>query len=478
MLTVETLAARQFEHDAVDTPRRPVSAIDGHLPPLAPGTWFFNGPAGFHAAGLDYRHWLDGDGMVRAVTFATSGVSYASRFVRTRKYLAEHAAGRRLFRTFGTAFQGDRLNERGTGLEGAANINVVRHAGRLLALGEQGEPWAIDTDTLDTRGPFTADGTITPVTPFSAHPKIDAATSELFNFGISFSTDRPQLHLFRWNARGELLYRTRARLHCASSVHDFALGPTVAAFYISPYTLDVGALRAGACVLDALEWRPEHDSRLLVMSRDTGRELASIRIGHQYCLHTIGCREAGHRLMVDVIEMPAPIYTAYAVPQLFEPPLDARPVRLVIDVSAGRLLAREEMICDNAPEFPARDPNERPGGEHAFWALGISDARQRGAKFFDEVLRFDWNAGGVVDGSRAPAGCVFGGEPIIVTDRMDERRRWLCCELFDAVKRKSGAAIFDADALASGPVARLWWPLARALPTGFHGTYIVRDRAA
>src|SRR5262245_43653151 len=119
MLTIEASAARQFEYNAVDTPRQPVLAIEGELPPLTPGTWFFNGPARFHSVSLDYRHWLDGDGMVRAVTFGDR-VTYASRFVRTRKYLAEEAAGRRVFRTFGTAFPGDCLGERGTALEGAA----------------------------------------------------------------------------------------------------------------------------------------------------------------------------------------------------------------------------------------------------------------------------------------------------------------------------------------------------------------------
>jgi len=43
-----------------------VEAITGEIPDFVQGTYYLNGPARFGRAGLQYRHWLDGDGMVCA----------------------------------------------------------------------------------------------------------------------------------------------------------------------------------------------------------------------------------------------------------------------------------------------------------------------------------------------------------------------------------------------------------------------------
>src|ERR1041384_5418539 len=46
-----------------------IEAIAGEIPAFVRGTYYLNGPARFARAGLQYRHWLDGDGMVCALRF-------------------------------------------------------------------------------------------------------------------------------------------------------------------------------------------------------------------------------------------------------------------------------------------------------------------------------------------------------------------------------------------------------------------------
>src|SRR5437016_11280554 len=97
-----------FLFDAVEATYH-VTNISGRIPEWLRGSYYINGPARFERSGWRYRHWLDGDGMVCALDFAADGVQFTNRFVRTRKLCDEEATGAPVYRTFGTAFPGDRL---------------------------------------------------------------------------------------------------------------------------------------------------------------------------------------------------------------------------------------------------------------------------------------------------------------------------------------------------------------------------------
>jgi all-trans-8'-apo-beta-carotenal 15,15'-oxygenase len=467
MLTLDAATTRLFEQDGGDVEAHAVEQFDGEWPSLQCGTWYLNGPGRFRCRDLTYGHWLDGDGLIRAITFDGRGVTVASRFVRTRKFTAEHACGRPLFRTFGTGFRGDLLNERGSGLESPANVSVFRCGAHLLAFGEQGLPWRLDPSTLDTLGPFTADGALTTVTPFSAHAK-PMADGSWFNFGVGFSAARPLLHLFRFDGDGRQRLRARVPLHCSATIHDFALGPSVAAFYVSPYVLDVDALRRGAHVLASLRWRPALGSRMLIVRLESGERIASVDLGARACLHTINCYEDGDSVVVDVIELAEPIYANYHVPALFEAPIHARFVRFTIDIAAGRVASRVELPHDGGADFPVIAARDAQRDYEHCWSLGLSAPAERGPKFFDRLVRVSWRERGCVDAYQAPDGTFLGGEPLLA-DAADGRRM-VVCQLFDSAARRGGLAVFDAFALARGPLARAWLP--SATPMAFHGCFV------
>ena len=94
---------RCFLFDAVED-SYPVTGITGTIPQALRGTYYVNGPARFRRGDLCYKHWLDGDGMVCSVRFGADGAHFTNRFVQTRKLQEEDAAGRFLYRGFGTAF--------------------------------------------------------------------------------------------------------------------------------------------------------------------------------------------------------------------------------------------------------------------------------------------------------------------------------------------------------------------------------------
>lgn len=439
------------------------------LSPLE-GTCYWNGPGRFVRGDLRYRNWLDGDGLVCALRLGDGRARFTSRFVRSAKLREEDSAGRALFRTFGTAFAGDRL-KRGIGLESPVNVSVYQCGSRLLAFGEQGLPWQLDPGTLDTRGQCTFGGQLNDITPFSAHPKLDPVTGEMFNFGVMFSAARPALNVFRFDPHGTLRYRRRLPLPFASSIHDFALSGSYAVFQISPYILDMSALmRDGAALIDALSWQPDRGSQLFVVSRETGELVASIPTGRGYCLHLVNAFERDGALVVDLVEYERPLYDQYQViPDLFTDVSMAVPVRLTLEVSGQQILDRRTLAYHSAPDFPAHEfeLTGRPYDE--FWMLGISAAGRSGRKFFDELVHASWDRDRI-EVYRMPAGRYLGGEPLVVPDPAEPGRRVIVCQQHDAEALETSLVFFDGRRVSDGPVATL--PLGAAIPASFHSSYV------
>ncbi len=448
-----------------------IEAIEGEVPEFVSGVYYLAGPGRFRRGDFSYRHWLDGDGMVCRLAFDGDRVHFANRFVRSDKWTLEEEAGKALFRGFGSKFPGDRLM-RGIALESPVNVSAYRFDGKLLVFGEQGLPWALDPVSLETLGKYTFHKAINDISPFSAHPKIDRRSGELFNFGVSFSSARPSFTLYRFSPDGELLTRRRAPLAHPCSVHDFGLSPNYACVYISPYLLDISRLsKEGATLMESLSWRPELGSRLMILDRDTGEPLANLEIGDRYCLHFINVWERGDLLCVDVLEMDEPVYGEYqGVPDLFESAPRGRPVRYTVDAAAWRVVETRALDYDLTPDFAAIDPRKHQQPYRDFWMLGISAAGQPGRKFFDQLVHCRWDRHTTEDVYQAPERGYLCGEPIFLPAPHSERGA-VICQMFDADLETSYFLLFDSERVSAGPLARL--RLEEPIPLLFHASHHV-----
>jgi len=462
------LVERAFTLDITEQAQAP-ARITGALPPYVRGTCLLNGPARFVKGALRYRHWLDGDGMVAALTLGADGARITNRFVRSAKFVREQAEGRAVYRTFGTAFPGDEL-KRGVGLESPVNVSVYPFRGVLLAFGEQGLPWELDPVTLETRGLYTFGGQLNEITPFSAHAKIDHHTGELFNFGVSFSATKPELNVFRFSADGALVYRRRLPLPYPASIHDFAISERYVVFHVGPLVLQMEALLKGATLMESLAWKPELGSRIIVADRETGAHAATLDAGRGYCLHLVNAFDQAGRLVVDVVEYEKPVYPEYQViPDLFTDTFQGHPVRFVVDPAAGAIVERRDLAYAASPDFPAHDPAATGRPYDAFWMLGISHSGSPGRKFFDHIVRIDWSTG-QAETCMAPAGCYFGGEPCFIPDpAAPEARGVVLCQQLDPATLSSSFIAFDAFALGKGPIATIALPT--PIPPLFHSTF-------
>ena len=228
----------------------------GELPDDLRGVLYRNGPGRFGNHGQTYGHLMDGDGMV--VRFAIGGlgsdgrpcIRYRNSYVRTTEFVYEQRAGRLLYRNFGTQRSGGFFgNLFRTHLKNVANTNVIYHHGRLFALWEGGLPHLLDPVTLDTlerydffgalknRGPLL-ERVLLPELPFSAHPKEDPQTGDLYNFGVYFGP-HPKVLLYAVRQGVALTVTREIPLPAPLLSHDFLLTPHWQILFLFPVSLRI-----------------------------------------------------------------------------------------------------------------------------------------------------------------------------------------------------------------------------------------------
>jgi all-trans-8'-apo-beta-carotenal 15,15'-oxygenase len=446
-----------------------LECVAGEIPAYVRGNYYLNGPARFGIGNLRYRHWLDGDGMISRLRFGSDGIHFKNRYIQSTKFVSEQKAGRALYRTFGTSFQDSRLNRVNNGLESPVNVSVYPFGDRLLAFGEQGLPWELDPDALETIGQFTFNGRLNDASPMAAHPKFDPETGEMFDFGIFFSAQTPRLYLYCFGHEG-LRYRKAFSLPYSCSVHDFSLSKHYAIFYLSPYLLDLKSfIQNRLTVMDSLHWQPELGSRLVVLDRGNGKVVVTIPCGNRYCLHLINSFEQDGCIYVDLLEFDEPIYSQYRpLPNFFQTVSTGGPVRLIVDLRSRELAHRTEIRYPQAPDFPAIDTRLTMQDYEEFWMLGISATGENGRKFFDQLVHASWSKEHALDIYESPAQCYLGGEPVFVGEP-ESSNGLVMCQEFDAQKRKSSFLLFDSQNVRGGPIARIG--LDHMLYLGFHAAF-------
>ena len=165
-------------------PPTPLPVLEGKIPLGLRGTLYRIGPGRLSRGGIQVGHWFDGDGAILRVHFGDDGATGLYRYVQTKGYQHEVAAGKLLYGNYGMIAPGRFWNHFLRPLKNVANTAVIALPDKLLALWEGGKPHALDLETLETKGIDNL-GALEGGLTYSAHPKRDPQTGEIFNFGIT-----------------------------------------------------------------------------------------------------------------------------------------------------------------------------------------------------------------------------------------------------------------------------------------------------
>jgi len=473
MLRVIREYTRSVEQEFTDLPL----AVDGTLPPALDGVLFRNGPGRFERGGHRYAHPFDGDGHVLRLALGPGGVRYTNRFVRTREFVREERAGRMLYRSFGTNLPGGvPANLLRLAFKNAANTNVIWHGGRLLALWEAAAPYRLDPHTLATLGPEDFDGQLrnqgswlsrrlAPLLPFSAHPRIDSATGDLYSFGL-VSGRNPELLLYRVDRGGRMDPWQAHPLPRYTFVHDFAVTRRWICALLPQAEFGLGRAALGlTTAVGSLRLDTERPMQALLLPRAGDHPPAHIDCATGFVFHIAQAfdRDDG-ALVLDVIR-----YSRYPELDRFEALFEAadgtalpRLERLVIDPARGRSSITPWGGCGF--ELPTAAP--RPLGDAARVLYGIGAPEGRQAPYLSAIQRLDTETGALTS---RDFGLDLVGEPVPVADPAGDEG-WLLCLRHRAGRQRTELMVLRAADLATVATAAL----PHAVPVGFHGCWVPR----
>jgi all-trans-8'-apo-beta-carotenal 15,15'-oxygenase len=447
----------------------PLSIVEGSIPAGLKGSLYRNGPARLERGGQRVGHWFDGDGAILGIHFSERGASGVYRYVQTKGYQAEEAAGKLLFSGYGTLPPGPIWERFSKGSKNAANTSVIALPDKLLALWEGGQPHGLDLKTLETFG-LEDLGALTGGLPYSAHPKRDPQTGEIFNFGV-LPGQNAVLNLHRSEASGKIVQQGSFALEGVPMIHDFVLAGPYLVFLVSPIRMSpLPVLARLKSFSDALVWQPEKGTQILVFDRNTLSLVSRGETEPWYQWHFgNGYQEADGSLVIDFVR-----YEDFQTNQFLKEVASgvtqtaARGTlwQLRLDPKTGKVLQLQE-ACTRTAEFPLVNPRA-VGQPSRYTYLSI---RRPGTsisqELFDAIGRFDYQTGTLTEAklgdNRYPM------EPIYAPDAHNPNQGWILTVVFDSSSQSSEVWIFDSEHLDREPVCRMALPT--VIPMGFHGTW-------
>jgi carotenoid cleavage dioxygenase len=243
---------------------------------------------------------LSADGYVSMFRIRNGLADYRGRYVRTNRFERQHAARKQLYGYYRNPYTDDPevRNIANPGERTTANTTPVILAGRLYATKEDGLPYRIDPNTLQTLGQEDFGGQWQSQT-FTAHPKLDPQTGELIAFGYEASgLASRDVFLCTFDRMGSIRSPMRFEVPHATMLHDIAITkehvviPGGAAV-TSPERLREGKIHWG--------WESGHESFYGIIPRDgdTAR-IRWFRGPERSVVHTANAWTEGNRVYLDM----------------------------------------------------------------------------------------------------------------------------------------------------------------------------------
>ncbi|MFA6265940.1 MAG: carotenoid oxygenase family protein [Pseudolabrys sp.] len=445
-----------------------VSDIDGQIPPALRGTLFRNGSGRNDLNGQWFPHWFDGDGMISAIAFDDGGIRYLNRYVRTDNYVNETREGRVLHRGFGKTRPGGILANAFRMSGNVSNTSVVLQGDQLLSLWEGGAPYALNPKTLQTFGVEDFGGR---VRAFSAHPKVDPISGDLYNFGIDYGA-KTTLTPYRIARNGALTAYPAIPLPYPVMNHDFVLTENYLVFCLGPILVHPIKFILGLASFDGtLHWDGTRPTLILLVRRDGSAPPRWIETDAFFQFHFANGFERDGGLVVDLTRYPDYLAIGQALRTYQHSEWDADGMaslaRLRIDLASGKV-GVQTFGTGHSNEFPRINPARtgrpyrcayianNPAGDH----IGLQHC----------VTRIDMETGHVQ--SHDVGDGRYAGEPVFIPTGGGEDDGVVVTLVYDAAANRTDIVGLDARDLAARPLftARL----NHHVPYTLHGYFTPR----
>lgn len=461
--------SKAISQPATEFPLTPLPIIAGKIPETLRGTLYRNGPGRLQRNSVSVGHWFDGDGAILAVHFTDAGATGVYRYVQTTGYQEETKAGKFLYGNYGMIAPGPIWNQLQRSVKNSANTSVLALPDQLLALWEGDNPYSLDLKTLATKGLNNLGG-LPKGQPYSAHPKVDYQTGEIFNFGVSVGINGI-LHLYKSNFTGKIVKKTSFPLNGFPLIHDFVLAGKYLVFFVPAVRLNIWPILFGVnSYSNCLTWQPEKGTEILVFDRENlslvSRSITYPWFQWHFCNGYVDDRGA---VIIDFAK-----YADFKINEYLrqvatgETKITAKTSfhRIQINPQTGKVISTENLV-ERTCEFPSV-PAKNVGKFSRYSYMSIfREGTDKPGEILNSIGCFDHTKNHLTVANLGEN--VYPSEPIHVQNPDNYDQGWVLTVVYDGNTDSSEVWIFDGDRLDEEPICQLALP--SVIPHSFHGTW-------
>ncbi|MHC5934348.1 carotenoid oxygenase family protein [Nostoc sp.] len=455
---------------AKEFPSTQLPILSGKIPNGLRGRLYRNGPGRLERGGNRVGHWFDGDGAILGVHFTDAGVTGVYRYVQTAEYQAETKVDKFLYGVYGMHTPGPIWKRWGQKIKNAANTSVLALPDKLLALWEATNPYALDLETLETKG-LDDLGALDNGLPYSAHYKRDADTGEIFNFGVSMGSS-VELNLYKSDRTGKIIQKAAFKLDRYSIIHDFVLTQRYLVFFMPPMRMKMLPLMLGlATFSESFLWEPQLGTQVLIFDRENLSLVSRGETDPWFNWHFgNGYEDEDGSVILDVVrysdfqqtneylrEIPTGETHTVQKGQLWQ-------VRL--NPQTAKVTATQEII-NRRCEFPVVQRSQVGQPWRYTYISLMPQGTDTGKELLGAIARFDYKTETLTEADLGENR--YPSEPIHAQDSQNPEQGWLLTVVYDGNSDSSEIWVFDSDRLDAEPICKLGLP--SVIPHSFHGTW-------
>lgn len=438
--------------------------VEGTVPHDLNGTLFRTAPGESERFGVRLMHLFDGDAYVAGWKFNEGKVSLRGRFIQSSGRIEERKAGKMLYDEYGT-----QAPDPSKGSKNQPSVNIVEWRGKLLGLSEGSLPSVIDSNTFDLEGYENFGGVVTGYLTFTAHPRFDPQTGDMYAFGLE---KRPPgtlnaVRVERKTGKASVLYKIPQRGF--NMIHDAMLTENYFIVIVHPQFYDIPAMMAGKTMGEILRFDSKAPSVLYAMPRinpDGKAQPITVELPPAIVYHYGNAYEP----------MPGKIafeMVAYDDAKIFE---FLRSWRSDKQMAFVRPRVKQTFVDLDKRSYSAVD-DIYEGAEFPRYDERLTGRRARYLYVADRLYEDDAAIVRIDTQKKVSAKFNIGkgrtlAEPVFVPKAVgtaNEDNGWLLIQGYDAAKNENFLDVRDAQTL--GFQARVW-AAGQHFPLGFHGNFV------
>ena len=432
--------------------------VEGKLPDALNGTLYRTGPAVFEVAGKRVSHFLEGDGGVSAVRFEQGAAYGAYKLVQSEGRKRELAEGGPIYGSTAPWHKRILASLKGE-LKNTGNTNVLFHQGKLYTLFETTVPTELDPVSLNTIGETRFGDTV--LGAFSAHPHRIPARRTTYNFGLRLG-QKTILDLYALPDEGSPSRMASIPLPAPVLLHDFIATENHLIFFVAPLQMVMwrAMLQVGS-FSDLFRYAPEEGTQIIVVPIDRPESVRRFNVPAFFQWHFANAFERGDQIAIDFVQY-ADASSLFSKSPTSTPLANGRLVRAEVGLTKNTFTTR--VLEGSEGDFPFSDP--RFGGkEHSVIFRTFSEGRTVG------LSRYDASSGRAQFFKDAEQTRDYSEGIFVPKDAAaKEGEGYLLSLVLDSIAQKSHVAVFDAEHLDDGPIARAHFE--HAIPMTIHGAFV------